>query len=235
MSGSSELGYRVRGTASALYAADDMPLDDKITRYHLVNNLNHYSDIHGQVLVHWSCRSSIGPAKIPYAYSTATGWREVMRSGPFPLSLRPDGSSYRVRIAVGGRLSNVAASPGKIAVMMSTSVPRVGSPYVSLGTGSTAASYTDSIWISDDITNTTSAFRSGVSQGPQAYTRMIALTADEVTSFMTTTSTPVDIGGADSGVAQCIVQIMAFAKLNQPVGGTHEMRLEYLEATEFYG
>lgn len=234
MSGSSELGYRVRGTASALYADDDMPIDDKITRYHLVNNLNHYSDIHGQTLVRWSCRASFGPAKTPYVFSTATGWREVMRSGPFPLSLRPDGSTYGVRLAVGGRLSNVAASPGKIAVMLSTSVPRVGSPLLSLGSGATAATYTDSIWFSDDVTDTSSSFRVGKSQGPVAYDRMVFLTADEVSSFMTTTSTPIDIGGADSGVAQCIVQVMAYTKLNQPVGSSHEMRLEYLEATEFY-
>lgn len=230
MSGSSELKYRVRGTASVLYDADDASVGDKVTRYHVVNNLNHYADIHGQQRVHWSARA-LGPAKTPYLATVATGYLNVLTSAPFPIALRPDGSSYRVRIRIGGCVSNALGGPGKFAVMLSTPYAR-DAPYRLLTDVLSGALATDQVWISNDVNSTTPAFLTGKSKGVNGWDNMIALTAAEAAPFMTTISVPVDISGASAGLPVCMVQVMIFAGLGD---SAYEARLYYADATEFYG
>jgi hypothetical protein len=61
---------------------------------------------------------------------------------------------------------------------------------------------------------------------------MIALTADEAAPFITVTGTPIDIGGAASGVPQCLVQLFVFAKTSSAL---YSARLHAFQATEWYG
>ena len=230
MSGSSELEYRVRHTASTLFNAPYRPVGDKATRWVLVNNTNHYADIHGQVRACYSSRA-VGPAKDPFYSTYATDWKNVMTTAPFPLSMREDGSSYRVRIVLGGAIEN-AAAVASFGVVMS----RFGAPTDPLSTlvGAVAnTAPTDSVWVPVATTaSTTPVFLTGKSKGTRAWDRLIALSQSEAAPFLTVTNTPLDIGGASSGVPQCLVQLFVFAKTNN---GLYGARLHYFQATEWYG
>lgn len=229
MSGSSELKYRVRHTPSTLYAADDLPVGDKATRWAIVNNYNHYADLHGQVRAHWSARSG-GPGKAPYLEASSTSWTNVLTVGPFPLAMRPDGSSYRVRIRVGANVDNVL-SPGRVAVILSTPFAPTAAPGDVLAGAVSGRIPTDRVWYTDtQFTNTTAAFITGKSKGARAWDNMIALNSSEAPEFFTNTNTPIDVGGRDSGVAQCLVCCMVYLK-----AGGNNTRLQYFEATEWYG
>ena len=230
MSGSSELEYRVRHTASDVFNAPYRPVGDKATRWILVNNTNHYADIHGQVRANYVSRS-IGPVKESYYSTNSTSWKNVLTTAPFPIALREDGSSYRVRVIVGGATENVLA-----AANFSVVLSRFGAPTDPLTTIENAISgfiETDSVWTTtSNVSSTTPVYATGKSQGQIAWDRMIALTADEAAPFITVTGTPIDIGGAASGVPQCLVQLFVFAKTSSAL---YSARLHAFQATEWYG
>lgn len=230
MSGSSELEYRVRHTASSLFNAPYRPVGDKATRWVLVNNTNHYADIHGQVRACYSSRA-VGPAKSPYYETYSTDWKNVMTTAPFPIAMREDGSSYRIRVVVGGAAENAAAACRFGVVLSLFGAPT--DPRSTLEQAVAGTIPTDSVWHTDSATSgTTPAFLNGKSKGTFNWDRLIALTRDEAAPFLTVTGTPLDISGSSSGVPQCLVQLFVFAKTSN---GLYGARLHYFQATEWYG
>lgn len=229
MSGSSELSYRVRHTAASVFNTPYLPVGDKATRWILVNNTNHYADIHGQVRAHFSSRA-IGPGKEPYLFTDSTSWKNVFTTAPFPIAMREDGSSYRIRIALGGATENVAAAASFAVVLSRFGAPTDPRTRVEQAIAGTIP--TDSVWATTSTPGTSPSFLSGKSKGTYAWDRLIALNQPEASSFVTTTGTPIDIGGASSGVPQCLVQLFVFAKSSN---GIYAARLHYFDATEWYG
>lgn len=230
MSGSSELEYRVRHSASSVFNAAYRPVGDKATRWILVNNTNHYADIHGQVRASFSSRA-VGPAKTPYYATNSTGWKNVMTTAPFPVAMREDGSSYRIRVVVGGAAENAAAACRFGVVLSLFGAPT--DPRTTLEQAVAGTLPTDSVWYTETATTgTTPAFLTGKSKGPNSWDRLIALTQREAEPFLTVTGTPLDIGGAASGVPQCLVQLFVFAKTSNAL---YSARLHCFQATEWYG
>ena len=190
-----------------------------------MNNTNHYQDICGQVRAHWSARA-LGPAKAPYLSADSTIWTNVMTTAPFPLAMREDGSSYRLRIRVGGA-NRVALQAARYAVLLASPYSR-GAPVSIVYGAVSGAAPTDRVWYSNKVSSTTPAFLTGQSRGTNAWDSMIALTQAESAEFLSVAPTPVDIAGASSGVPVCMVQCMVFIRGS-------ESDLYYFEATEWYG
>lgn len=93
----SELGYYARFSESLIDAEDFV--DTGMARRAL-NNLDHLADQRGQVLVNW-CPTGTAAGDYLTVYESspaAETYYEIWRSSSFDLSVKPDGSSYSVRL-----------------------------------------------------------------------------------------------------------------------------------------
>lgn len=222
--GTSELGYRVRHEASAVFNADDRPVGNYAARSILTNGLNFYADIHAQQRMCFAARA-IGPTKDAFFGTNSLEWTQVAASGAFPIAIRENGESYRIRLDVGGCTEN-AGTKVNFAVVLA---PIIDAPSV-LETVATVD--TDSVWTSGDVSSATPAYVSGTSRGPAASARLIGLTALEVSQYTVATGTPVDIGGASGAVPQCLVNLVVFAKTEDVL---YQARLYNVCAQEWSG
>ena len=190
--------------ATAVYAASTQPVGPVVARDVICNNLDHYADSIGQ------SRWKFAPGKAGYASKsyltprttsvTVDTWYQAAASQAFPLPLRADGSSYKIRVRLGG------ASSGGHAVKFAI----VLAPVDGAAAIATAAN-SDSVFITATTTSATAAWLTGTSQGGSAYTTMIGLTAAEAAEYSRTVDTPIDLAGVGSAVAQCLVNIVVFA------------------------
>jgi len=148
-------------------------------------------------------------------------WYQIMATRPWPISLRADGSSYKLRLRVGG------ASSGGHAVKFAVVLAPIENALEIVSASSTDASF--------ETTTTTSAsaaWLTGASQGSGAYTTMVTLDAATAALYMRNTDTPVDLSGARSTVAQCLVALTIYGS----TANTGSVpRLYGLHAQEFVG
>lgn len=212
MAGTSELTHRVEYDAASVFNANNRPIGNRATRDLVLNNLNHYSDIFGQQRACWvkAAGSAVEEQNtIPGASSVA--WLPRLMTAPFPIAIREDGTSYRVRIHVGGEISSALYTATFAVVLAPTIVAQ------EVLEGITTAP-TDSVWISNATASTTPVYLTGTSQGPSAYARMVTLTAQEVSQYTVATSTIKEIAGDASAVPQCMVSLCAFIKVSNSLG-----------------
>lgn len=222
--GTSELGYRVRHEASAVFSADDRPVGNRASRDILANGLNFYADIYGQQRMCFAARS-MGPAKDPFFGTNRTAWTQVAATGAFPIAIRENGQSYKIRVALAGCIENVAAK-AQFAIVLAPVIDALAI----LESVSTVE--TDAVWVSAETASTTPAYLTGASQGPDAWDRLIGLSTLEAAAYLVPTNTPVDIGGAVGAVPQCLVNLVVFAKTDN---ATYEARMYNASGQEWAG
>lgn len=211
--------------ATASYAAATYPVGPVVARDVICNNLDHYADEMAQVrfqfvptVTYAAAKSFLTPRTSGVVVNT---WYQVAASAPFPISLRADGTSYRLRMRLGG------ASSGGHAVKFAAVLAPVGAAQAVVNESSSDASFETAT-----TTSATAAWLTGASQGSGAYTTMVTLSAAEAALYSRMTDTPVDLSGARSAVAQCLVSIVVFGS----TANTGSVpRLYGVHAEEFVG
>ena len=196
MSGFSTYAARVRHPAT--FTVADAPIDTVLARDHAINNVNHYADIMGQVRANWNARPG---AYIESDNSNSKTWRTMWHCPTFPIALRPDGSSYRVRVRIAG--AGESAAEVRFAVSLGSAHSSAFSVYPGTAT-------TDAVWSTGAITSTTHAYRTGASLGTEAWTTMVALSATEASACVRVTSTVLDTNAVPIGVTHALVQAIVW-------------------------
>lgn len=220
-SGFSTWQGRIRKATS--FPGDDAPIGPVTGRDYAVNNANHYADIFGQVRARWAAQAG------GYIVATNTAnlsWKPIWVAERFPIALRPDGSSYRVRVRINGSAENASFKVG-FAVSLSTPDP---ASIHSVYPGSAA---TDAVWSAGtNITATSAAYLAGASLGSSAWTTMIAMTATEAAACVRSTSTIVDVAGSRISVTQAMAALVFWAYVEDTA---HQARLYAVDGEEWPG
>lgn len=201
MAGTSIHSARIR-MATATYAAAKAFVDPVATRDVVCNNLDHYADSMGQVRWAFSPGVSTFVTKsylTPRTSSvTVDTWYRITASTPFPIPRRASGSSYKVRVRLGG-----ASSGGHAVKFAAVLVP------LDVAADLLAVSNSDCVFETTTTTSASAAWLTGTSQASASATLM-QLTSDEADAATSLTDTPIDLSGASSSVAQCLVNIVVF-------------------------
>lgn len=182
------------------YPVADAAVDTIVARDHAINNVNHYADIMGQVRANWITQSG---AYIENDPGSSKLWRQMWYAGQFPISLLPDGSSYRVRVRVAGCAEN-ASYLVRFAVTLCATNPGAIAGVVP---GTVA---TDAIWRTGSITSTTPAWLTGTSDGDNGWENMISMTATEAAACVRRTATVLDTNGVGVEVVQAMVHAVVW-------------------------
>ncbi len=181
------------------------PVDASFARDYMVNNANHLADEHGQVRVAWVSSATAysgGQGYIqPTTLAITNSYRSYVKTNAWPIPIRQDDSSYRMRIRLAFAASAVAGT-----VTFRVVLAPLGASEGFLLTAPDEFSYEAS------ATTTAVAWRTGVSKGPLANATQIYLTAARAAGFSTLTSTIADVGGAPTVAAQTLVALHIFAK-----------------------
>lgn len=191
----SPLGGRLLGNIYGL--TQYTPVGAAIARDFAVNNLLHFADEYAQVRVAWT------PTVTTYSGGTGylTGrtsalsvniWYPIASYGPFPIALREDGRSYRLRVRIAG-----ASSGGHAVKFRLVLAPQSEAP-------ARVTQSLDSIYETATTTSSTGAWLTGASVLSSLATQVQA-TSEETSAWITTTSTLTDLAGDDTGASQCLV------------------------------
>lgn len=199
MAGTSEYTARIRVEPVEVFNDNEAPVGSQATRL-VANNLNHYSDIFGQVRMCWGARAGAGTAY--WSTAATTEWALLGTTGAFPLAINSDGSSYRIRITLYAQ-----GLTGFFAVVLAPLDRARGTLTAVLdAAGNPGGLQTDSVWITG-AGGASPALISGASQGPEAYSDMVGLTAEEAGSFVVPVAGLDDIGGNEAAGPQCLVTV----------------------------
>lgn len=182
---------RIR-TARAFDA--DAALDAGFVRDFVQNNLNHLADESAQVRVAYSSTSSgfedtttgLTGFNNPGDFALGDRWYQLTSFGQFPIRVRKSGAPYRMRIRINAS-NQFSSSTTKIRVVL---CPR------SLARDLVLAAE-DFVWESESFTSTSAGWRAGASLGTNAWTTQVSLSSADVESWVSTTSTVVDVGSTD--------------------------------------
>lgn len=169
-----------------------------------VNNVNHRADVVGQCRANFSGCALAGPGFL-HTDDSSYGrlWHQVYRSAPWSIPLMPDGTPYRVRLALG------ASSSDGNKVRFAVTLGRVGTSRSLLG-ATTTTTASDQVWLSSEITSTTPAYRTGASQGVSAYARCVGMSSVEAGSCVSTFSTIDGVGGVPVTGVACVVELVVY-------------------------
>lgn len=204
------------------------PYDAVLARDVLVNNASHLADSHGaQVLVKWiPTHTSFGRANTnSYLASrsspTADSWfRCGGPFGPYSLKIRPDGSSYRVRV----RVAASGSTSGDLTLRIVLAPLARGEAWL-LEPG-------DHVYETELINSTSAAWYSGVSLGSNGWTTMCALSPVRVVECLASTSTLTGISGTPVTIQQTACYLHVFMKTTD---GATVGRLQGLIASQWIG
>jgi hypothetical protein len=196
-----------------------------VARDFATNNLLHYADEFAQVRSAWSTTVAAFTGQNAYLTGPDDGdadvWYPIIASPPFPIPLREDGRSYRMRVRIGGSSDGgelvqfrLVLAPQREALILVNAVNE------------------DFIFETDATDVTTPAWLTGESQGAQALTTQVQIPAAYASSWMVETSTIADVGGAAVTASQCLVSLCIFGR---SVNNPDFPRLEGLYAGEFIG
>ena len=222
--GTSQHQARIRfpSTEPTAYA----PIGPVVGRDWAANNVNHYSDIHGQRRACFMGSPLTGTGWYQLDSTALDRWVVMYASAEFPIALMPDGRSYRIRIRVAGSSSG-GGDDARFAVVLAPLGAARG--VLRPGSGTLAS---DAVWLSGVTNTTTASYRTGVSQGPEAWDNMVGLTAAEAAGYLRTTATLDEAGGNRASVRQCLVALTIFA-MQADVGSPP--RLHGFTADEWVG
>lgn len=197
----SPYGYRVR-TGSQFGTAGSSPISAVYARRVLLNNLCHYADIFGQVRVAWASSPRVGKNYVTPTTPTVTNSPYLIgASEPFPIAVRRNGQSYKLRVRIAG-----ASSDNTNAVRFRVVLAPVTSA------GSLVLDAADYVFLTATTTSSTAGWLTGASQGSGAYTTMVALSAEQAASMQQTTGTLSDISGTPVGVQQVLVSLQVYGQ-----------------------
>lgn len=147
--------------------AADGPIEAHTARDCTFNNLNHLADEAGQVYVDWA-----GTVGGTLAYMTtadaivADEWQEIVTYERLVIPVRADtGQPYAMRVRIGGHASAAFDVDFRLAI--------------SPGTPS-ADTADDSAYLTGATASTTAAWLSGTSQGAEAWTNLVRLSASQM-------------------------------------------------------
>lgn len=221
MTASSPRGGRVRFPATQLDA--DAPFDAVFLRDVIAGNVLHGADCAARYFVNWMAPASGvwgGGAVAPYLQpaSMASGWNLVAMAGPFPLTIREDGTPYVVRVRMRGARSGGAGSV--------TFAVGVGGPSV---LDDIVLATEDNAIVFDPFTSTTPAW--GTPDVPA--TNIIRLTRTQVDGAIRARPTLEDTGGTDSQVEAAEAFVFVWAKTTDTTNSL--ARLHALEVAEYVG
>ncbi len=196
------------------------------TRDFVVNNLLHYADIFAQVRAAMALTKSTysgGQGSISgYGSPDADVWYPILDVGPFPIPLRADGSSYRLRIRIGG-----ASSTGHAVKFLACLAP---SATAALGLANDIAD--DFQFETVTTSSTTHAWLTGASRGSEAWETQIVVPAIYAAAWTQTTDTLDDLGGDAVSVDQCLVHLVI---LGSTANAASVPQLSGLYAAEWIG
>lgn len=193
-----------------------------IARDYAVNNLLHLADEYAQVRVAWIAPTEgEGYVTGRTASITADRWYPIASFGAFPIALRQDGSSYRLRVRLGG-----SSSGGHAVKFRLVFAPQRDA----LDLVNTTAG--DFIFETATTTSGTGAWLTGTSQGVEAWTTQVQIPPEYAATWMRETSTLSDIGGSAVGVQQCLVACSIFGST---ANAASVPRLSGVYAAEFVG
>ena len=217
--------------AATLYGTDDDPMDAVMLRDGVHHGLHHGADSMAQVRVNFLSlhddvvegQAQFGTTETP---ASTDDWLLVDSSpfGPWPLTLRADGSGYKLRIRTFGSVSSATGSP--------TAVVRVViRPPRSLTTAEVLDDVDSTYEVS--FTSATPAWVAGASKGSAASATLLTVSASQVASWTRDSSAYDAVSSpTDRTVEQCLVSAHVYAKTSNTA---RLARLYGLHISEFVG
>lgn len=179
------------------------------------NNLSHYADQFGQVLVNWTRLGTAFGGPSPYTWSM----NQTLRFGPFSLKLRQNGAPYKLRIRVASsrvsgsstaRYFTVTVDPFKRPaeggeVFSNASALLYTSGFAAIAAG--AANY-NAVLRTPAITGSTVAWQNSSTLGTSGtLSNMIEIPPEFASGLLTSTPTPESISGGSASVEQALVYV----------------------------
>ena len=188
------------------FYGDSDPVDTANVRDGIVNNAIHTAEESGQVLV-----NTILPDGVTVTSGEPTSsYHKVVTFGPFPLSLRADGSTFRIRTRVLGYSDDNTATVVFLVVLAPflSGVGAIGANAGGVASGSTSS--TTEAWI--DMTND--------------YGDLLYMDAARVLSSQYPLTTPTSVGGSyytqTPAILACLhVYSVQASASNAVVGGVY--------------
>jgi hypothetical protein len=198
--------------AAALYGTDDDPTDTVIMRDGVLHGLHHAADSMGQVRVNYmpiGNAVSEGQDEFETIETPANTLDYYLVGGsPFgewPLTLRADGSAYKLRIRIAG---SVGATPnnGTFRVVIGPSRALRDSE---------VEEALDSTFEAVFTTTTATWETSGASQGASSSATLLTISAGQVRDWVRDVGVYNAVSSAsDNSVQQCLVAAHVYAKTN---------------------
>ena len=200
-------------------------LGASLARDYLLNNLCHYADEYAQVRVAWTSTASAysgGQGYLAPGTTNAT-FVKLYESHAWPIAMRADGSSYRLRIRTAFARS---AGAGTITLRVVLGAAVTG------GDGSDLRRTDDGVYTAT-VASSSAAWVAGTT-GATAYTTFLYLTPAVLARYVpiVPTSTLDDLGGAPASVNQPLVRLRIYAKTSDVAS---QPRLHGLYAAEWIG
>lgn len=226
-SGTSRLHFRRLAASTSLDAKRPV---DALVADAIVNDLHHYADESAQVLAAWSATLTAADASaagyLSITTPVATTSIVPIISWPVQLRLKPDGSSYLVRVRVGGCSANAAATAVFYVALSAYTQDLVD------GVAAAVATPGDHLFKTSGTTSTSAAWLAGTSQGSNAWTTLIQASKSQVQRWTTTGATVTDLGGTN--VAYTYVNAM-LTVLAQTSNTSYLPKLHGFYAAEYVG
>lgn len=187
-------------TAPALVCDKNRPLDSYTSRV-TASNINHLSDEFAQVRVTWSSnpqetKAYLGPVR------AINGLASLVSGFLFPISVRQNGDSYKFRIRVAAKIGGGKTGRVWMAIVPPSSTPGFGSSRIE-----TVAQ--DNVWRSNTFTSATTAWLTGASRGPEAWSDLITLPGGGYYTVSYPTKT--ELGGDDASVIIPNLQLLVWS------------------------
>ena len=216
--------------APSLYGAGDDPADAVILRDGVYHGTHHAADSFAQVRVNYQPVAS-GVAQDQDSYEThetassTSDWVQVGGSpfGKWPLSLRADGSGYKLRVRIAGAMS-ATADTATFRVVLGPP-RRLSEPEIEASLDSTFEAV---------ATNTTIQYLSGSSQGDDNSGTVLTVTRDQARDWTRGESIYNAVSSPTGGhtVDQCLVSAHVYVRTTDV---TNRARLHALHVAEYVG
>lgn len=206
---STSVSEKIELISSTLYGTDDDPVDSVLMRRGVANNLMHMCDSMGQVRVNfWPVLSSYANSLDSYLAiegpDNTTGWYLFggMPMGPWPLTLRADGTPYRLIVHMAGFMSS-GLGTGTFRLVFA---PDFATAREELFED------TDRAWEGSTTATSTSTI-TGASQGSGAYADYVDIDRDRAAAWIRDVTVYDAVSGAEPKSAQqCLTSAWVFAR-----------------------
>lgn len=201
--------------------------DAGFVRDFVLNNLAHYADEAAQVRIAWGATSATFDDQAVAFQATPDNydlnyWYPIVSFGPFPVSLRQNGDTYRLRI----KMTMGCGASSSTCDMRAVLCP---------AEEAFAAVAADDDYVYEVTNTSTSTTSTGSSQGTNAWSNMIYAPASLTSGWTRNVSTLTDISGNAVSVEQCLVSLTIFGRTTASVGDPVSPILYGLYAAEYVG